>query len=129
MAAFTQPGRRRGQPERLAPELVGRNQDDVHAGISITARRVESISVIIEGYAGRERTARMALSAGNSFGTRDRLSVGAQTFEIHRLETLEKQGITNLPKPPFSLRILLEKLLRCADGRFVRADDIRTLAA
>ncbi len=70
----------------------------------------------------------MALSAGNSFGTRDRLSVGAQTFEIHRLETLEKQGITNLAKLPFSLRILLENLLRCEDGRFVRADDIRTLA-
>ncbi len=70
----------------------------------------------------------MPLSAGNSFGTRDHLNVGAQTFEIHRLETLEKQGITNLAKLPFSLRILLENLLRCEDGRFVRADDIRTLA-
>src|SRR5260370_16797635 len=53
MVAFTQPGRRRGQPERLAPELVGRNQDDVHAAISITARRLESISVIIGGYRWR----------------------------------------------------------------------------
>jgi aconitate hydratase len=70
----------------------------------------------------------MPLSAANSFGTRDQLNVGAQTFEIHRLETLEKQGITNLAKLPFSLRILLENLLRCEDGRFVRADDIRTLA-
>jgi aconitate hydratase len=70
----------------------------------------------------------MPLSAANSFGTRDQLHVGAQTFEIHRLETLEKQGITNLAKLPFSLRILLENLLRCEDGRFVRADDIRTLA-
>jgi aconitate hydratase len=70
----------------------------------------------------------MPLSAANSFGTRDQLRVGAQSFEIHRLETLEKQGITNLAKLPFSLRILLENLLRCEDGRFVRADDIRTLA-
>jgi aconitate hydratase len=70
----------------------------------------------------------MPLSAANSFGTRDQLHVGAQTFEIHRLETLEKQGITNLAKLPFSLRILLENLLRCEDGRFVRADDIRALA-
>src|SRR5713226_6685217 len=70
----------------------------------------------------------MPLSAGNSFGTRDHLNVGAQTFEIHRLETLEKQGITNLAKLPFSLRILLENLLRCEDGRFVRADDIKALA-
>jgi aconitate hydratase len=70
----------------------------------------------------------MPLSAANSFGTRDQLRVGAQSFEIHRLETLEKQGITNLAKLPFSLRILLENLLRCEDGHFVRADDIRTLA-
>jgi len=70
----------------------------------------------------------MPLSAANSFGTGDQLRVGAQSFEIHRLETLEKQGITNLAKLPFSLRILLENLLRCEDGRFVRADDIRALA-
>jgi aconitate hydratase len=70
----------------------------------------------------------MAISAGNSFGTRDKLSVGAQTFEIHRLEALEKQGVSNLVKLPFSLRILLENLLRCEDNRFVRAADIRTLA-
>jgi aconitate hydratase len=70
----------------------------------------------------------MPLSAGNSFGTRDKFNVGAQTFEIHRLETLEKQHISNLAKLPFSLRILLENLLRCEDGRFVRAEDIRTLA-
>jgi aconitate hydratase len=70
----------------------------------------------------------MAISAGNSFGTRDRLSVGAQTFEIHRLEALEKHGLSNLAKLPFSLRILLENLLRCEDGRFVHPEDIRALA-
>ncbi len=70
----------------------------------------------------------MAISAGNSFRTRDRLNVGAQAFEIHRLEALEKQGVSDLAKLPFSLRILLENLLRCEDGRFVRADDIRALA-
>jgi len=70
----------------------------------------------------------MPLSAANSFGTRDTLNVGAQSFEIHRLESLEKQGISNLAKLPFSLRILLENLLRCEDGRFVRADDVRALA-
>src|ERR1700738_2214514 len=70
----------------------------------------------------------MAMLAGNSFGTRDKLSVGAQTFEIHRLEALEKQGVSNLVKLPFSLRILLENLLRCEDGQFVHAKDIRALA-
>src|SRR3981189_2976072 len=70
----------------------------------------------------------MAIPAGNSFGTRDKLNVGAQSFYIHRLEKLEKHGINTLAKLPFSLRILLENLLRCEDGRFVHAEDIRFLA-
>src|SRR6266852_4535153 len=70
----------------------------------------------------------MAINAGNSFRTRDKLSVGAQSFGIHRLEFLEKQGVADLAKLPFSLRILLENLLRCEDGRFVHAEDIRALA-
>jgi aconitate hydratase len=70
----------------------------------------------------------MAISAGNSFGTRDTLRVGAQSFEIHRLEALEKTRVANLSKLPFSLRILLENLLRCEDNRFVHAADIKSLA-
>src|SRR3984957_4340781 len=70
----------------------------------------------------------MAISAGNSFGTRDTLRVGAQSFEIHRLEALEKTRVANLSKLPFSLRILLENLLRCENNRFVHAADIKSLA-
>src|ERR1700726_2112285 len=71
----------------------------------------------------------MAILAGNSFGTRDKLEVGAQSFQIHRLELLEKHGIRTHVKLPFSLKILLENLLRCEDGRFVGPEDIRALAA
>ena len=70
----------------------------------------------------------MPISAANSFGTRDKLNVGAQVFEIQRLEKLEEQGLSHIGKLPFSLRILLENLLRFEDGRFVRADDIKALA-
>jgi aconitate hydratase len=70
----------------------------------------------------------MAIAAGNTFGTRDKLNVGAQTFDIHRLEFLEKKISCNLAKLPFSLRILLENLLRCEDARFVHPDDIKFLA-
>ncbi len=69
----------------------------------------------------------MAINAGNSFRTRDKLNVGAQTFDIHRLEFLEQQGVADLAKLPFSLRILLENLVRCEDGRTVHAEDIRAL--
>src|SRR5215470_11147931 len=70
----------------------------------------------------------MAISAGNSFGTRDKLNVGAQSFDIHRLEVLEKKGLASLANLPFSLRILLENLLRFEDNRFVQAEDIQALA-
>jgi len=70
----------------------------------------------------------MAISAGNSFKTRDTLNVGAQAFLIHRLEFLEKQGVSTLAKLPFSLRVLLENLLRFEDGRTVHPEDIRALA-
>jgi aconitate hydratase len=70
----------------------------------------------------------MPISAANSFGTRDKLNVGAQVFEIQRLEKLEEQGLSHIDKLPFSLRILLENLLRFEDGRFVHADDIKSLA-
>jgi aconitate hydratase len=65
----------------------------------------------------------------NSFGARDTLRVGDQSFEIFRLEALEKQKIGSVSRLPFSLRILLENLLRQEDGRFVRPDDIRALAS
>jgi aconitate hydratase len=71
----------------------------------------------------------MPFPAGNSFGTRDKLNVGAQSFQIHRLEILEQKHLSTLAKLPFSLRILLENLLRFEDGRFVRPDDIRALAS
>jgi aconitate hydratase len=82
----------------------------------------------MKGWATVERIERMAISAGNTFGTRDTLRVGAQSFEIHRLEALEKNRVADLGKLPFSLRILLENLLRGEDGRFVHAPDIESLA-
>jgi len=71
----------------------------------------------------------MAIAAANSFRTRDKLNVGAQSFDIHRMEMLESHANLSLAKLPFSLRILLENLLRNEDGRFVRADDIKALAS
>src|SRR5271166_264281 len=75
-----------------------------------------------------ERKLRMPISAANSFNARDKLSVGAQVFEIYRLEKLELQGLGPISNLPFSLRILLENLLRCEDGHFVRAGDIQALS-
>src|SRR6202451_3582183 len=64
----------------------------------------------------------------NSFATKSTLKSGADSFEIYRLAELEKAGVGNVTRLPFSLKVLLENLLRHEDGRFVFAEDIRALA-
>ena len=70
----------------------------------------------------------MPAASKNSFGARDTLTVGTQGYEIYRLEALERRGIGHLGQLPFSIRILLENLLRQEDGRFVHAKDVEALA-
>jgi aconitate hydratase len=64
----------------------------------------------------------------DSFRSRSTLKIGSKEYEIFRLDALDKQGIST-EHLPFSLRILLENLLRTEDGRNVKADDIRALAS
>ncbi len=70
----------------------------------------------------------MSPSHKNSFATRAALKVGSESFEIYRLDALERSGVGKPSRLPFSLKVLLENLLRHEDGRFVHADDIRALA-
>ena len=63
----------------------------------------------------------------NSFGSRATLTVGAATYEIFRLDALERRGLS-IARLPYSLKILLENLLRREDGRVVPAEDIEKLA-
>ena len=64
----------------------------------------------------------------NSFNSRATLKVGSKEYEIYRLDALDKQGIST-KHLPYSLRILLENLLRTEDGKNVKAEDIRALAS
>src|SRR5918995_5776430 len=66
------------------------------------------------------------MASENSFGARDTLRVGDRDFEIHRLDALQKQY--DVVRLPFSLKVLLENLLRCEDGVAVRAEDVEALA-
>ncbi len=64
----------------------------------------------------------MAMTSKNSFGARDTLAVGAQSYEIFRIGAVE--GSERLP---FSLKVLLENLLRTEDGANVTASQIQAL--
>src|SRR5687767_7812994 len=64
----------------------------------------------------------------NSFNTRTQITAGGTTVDVFSPAALERAGFPEVARLPFSLKILLENLLRREDGRFVDADDIRTLA-
>jgi aconitate hydratase len=67
------------------------------------------------------------MPGGNTFGARASLTVGGETFEVFRLPYLERSGF-DISRLPYSLRILLENLLRTEDGVSVTADDVAALA-
>ena len=64
----------------------------------------------------------------NSFSTRTTIRVGDQPVQIYSLTALERAGFPGVARLPYSMKILLENLLRREDGAFVKADDIRALA-
>ncbi len=63
----------------------------------------------------------------NSFGSKSTLTSNGKNYEVYRLKALEQKGVT-LAKLPYSLRILLENLLRHEDDKSVTAADIEFLA-
>jgi aconitate hydratase len=65
----------------------------------------------------------------DSFNCRRTLTVDGKDYEYFSLPDAEKNGLTGISRLPFSLKVLLENLLRFEDGRTVSADDIRAMAA
>jgi aconitate hydratase len=65
----------------------------------------------------------------NSFGARASLDVGGTAYSIFRLDALATVPGARVDRLPVSLRVLLENLLRCEDGAFVKKSDIEALAA
>jgi aconitate hydratase len=64
----------------------------------------------------------------NSFGSRATLDVAGKPYTIYRLDALSKLSGGKSDRLPFSLKILLENLLRNEDGSFVKKDDIQGMA-
>ena len=56
------------------------------------------------------------------------MTVGNDAVQYYSLRTLETGGYPDVARLPYSLKVLLENMLRREDGRFVTADDIETLA-
>jgi aconitate hydratase len=62
----------------------------------------------------------------DSFGAEDTLEVGDRRYRIHRLSALE--GVADLGRIPYSIKLLLENMLRHEDGVSVKAEDVEAVA-
>src|SRR5680860_363389 len=72
-------------------------------------------------------TRRWPMSSVDSFGAKGTLDVEGKSYEIYRLSSVAGDGL-DVDALPYSLKILLENLLRTEDGANITADDIRALA-
>src|SRR3954471_9324839 len=71
------------------------------------------------------------MASVDSFGARGTLEVGERSYEIYRLSAVSGEGLAEgaVESLPYSLKVLLENLLRTEDGANITADDIRALAS
>ncbi|MEZ4404626.1 MAG: hypothetical protein R3B06_31690 [Kofleriaceae bacterium] len=69
------------------------------------------------------------MTSVDSFGAAADLRIGSETYRIFRLDALTRAGVGDVTTLPYSLRILLENLLRYEDGGSVRKDDIVAVAS
>ena len=65
----------------------------------------------------------------DSFKCRKKLDVGSKTYYYFSFKAAEKHGLPDVSELPFSMKILLENLLRFEDGRSVTKQDIEGIAA
>jgi aconitate hydratase len=65
--------------------------------------------------------------SSDSFGARSTLQVGGREFEIFRLDALQDRF--DVARLPYSIKVLLENVLRLEDGTSVSADDVEAIAA
>ena len=69
------------------------------------------------------------LAPKNSFGARSTFETGSGPAYFYRLAALQEAGLGDVDRMPFSIKVLLESLLRNENGYDVTADDVRRLAA
>ena len=68
------------------------------------------------------------MASQDSFGAKSTLDVDGKSYEIFRLDAVDRRGPGRRVACPFSLKVLLENLLRTEDGADITADDIKALA-
>jgi len=64
----------------------------------------------------------------DSLKTRRTLTVGGRSYDYYSIKAAEEAGLGDLSRLPYSMKVLLENLLRFEDGRSVSVDDVKAMA-
>ena len=128
-AAWPPPcSRQAGRPR--ADRRRGRRADGSAAAASTGTRSSATAFAALAAHGALDgagsRTLGGAMASENSFDARAELEVGGRAHEIYRLEALQERY--DVARLPFSLKVLLENVLRNEDGVGVRREDIEALA-
>ena len=92
------------------------------------APRGDSVGTPAARLSNWDETAIMTAISLDSFNCRRTLEVNGQPYDYFSLPEAEKNGLDGISRLPFSLKVLLENLLRFEDGSTVTADDIKAMA-
>jgi aconitate hydratase len=71
----------------------------------------------------------VGVTGNDSLGVRRTLSVNGKNFDYFSLKAAEEKGVGSITRLPYSMKVLLENLLRYEDGRSVTTDDIKAAAS
>ena len=68
------------------------------------------------------------MAGHDTLKTRRTLTVGGTSYDYYSLEAAQDAGLGDVSKLPYSIKVLLENLLRFEDGRTVSTDDVKACA-
>src|SRR5262249_51496206 len=114
---------REGRCWRRAVAAMSREKGEI-----VIFGRAESSGAVISSAARKDASRSSPVTALDSLKSRRSLKVGTRRFDYFSLKAAEKNGLGDLARLPFSLKVLLENLLRNEDGRTVRLEDIKAVA-
>ena len=125
----------KGSPLALAgglgrsPEVMKPSPLALAGGLGRSPEVMKPSPLALAGGLGAQPQVQMTtMTTTNSFDTARMLSTGGGPVRYYSLPALEAAGYPGVARLPYSLKILLENMLRREDGRFVTARDIETLA-
>ena len=94
-----------------------------------TAKNMEIPSQRFDFYAHDLGATNVTITGKDTFGTRRTLDVAGKSYDYFSLEAAQAAGIGDISRLPYSLKVVLENMIRRENGRTVTVEDIKAIGA